>query len=212
MSFILKALKKLENEKSARNASPVEINSALLAPDSGSFSSSRRLGQWFIISLALIAGAVTMFFIIHKIPPTVSEIRIAKPQTAPAAQPESPLPTVQPLADKPVKENARKSTIAGQQASPLSREPEKRMAAAHLGNSAAFPSVPEHKASSATEITALTVSGIALQDDPAESMAVVNGVLVKSGMTVGGAEVDRIFLDRVRFKGSSGTFEVFLAK
>jgi hypothetical protein len=58
----------------------------------------------------------------------------------------------------------------------------------------------------------LTVSGIALQDDPAESMAVINGALVKTGMTVAGAVVDRIFLDRVRFKGNGGTFEVYLGK
>ena len=58
----------------------------------------------------------------------------------------------------------------------------------------------------------MTVNGIALQDDPNKSMAVVNGQIVKRGMAVGGAEVDRIFLNRVRFKGNGGLFEVHLAK
>jgi hypothetical protein len=60
--------------------------------------------------------------------------------------------------------------------------------------------------------SSLTVNGIAIQDDPAESIAVVNGVIVKQGMTIGGARVDRIYLNRVRFKRDSGTFEVHLVK
>jgi hypothetical protein len=56
------------------------------------------------------------------------------------------------------------------------------------------------------------LNGIALQDDPAESVAVVNGRILKKGMTIEGAEVDRIFLDRVRFRGNGGVFEVHLAK
>jgi hypothetical protein len=212
MSFILKALKKLENEKVARKAAPVEINSAILAPDSG--SSSSRGGKWLIISLVLIAcaGAGTMFFFIHKIPLTVSEVQKAKPQTASAVQPISSLPTIQPQVDKPAKESASINTIDGQQATPRPREPEKRSKKAHLQNDFVTSSVPEPQGSFVAATPALTVSGIALQDDPAESMAVVNGVLVKSGMTVGGAVIDRIYLDRVRFKGSGGIFEVYLAK
>ncbi len=59
---------------------------------------------------------------------------------------------------------------------------------------------------------ALTVSGIAYQDNPAESMAVVNGALVKSGMTVAGVQIERIFVDRVRFRGNGGVFDVPLAR
>ncbi len=58
----------------------------------------------------------------------------------------------------------------------------------------------------------LTVNGIAFQDDPAASAAVVNGVYVKRGMTVGGARVERIFQDKVRFTSNGRTFEVPLAK
>jgi hypothetical protein len=70
----------------------------------------------------------------------------------------------------------------------------------------------EQVANPGTATTSLTVNGIAIQDDPAESIAVVNGVIVKQGMTIGGAKVDKIYLNRVRFKGDSGIFEVHLAK
>jgi type II secretory pathway component PulC len=60
--------------------------------------------------------------------------------------------------------------------------------------------------------SSLVVNGIALQDDPMESVAVVNGRILKKGMTIEGAEVDRIFLDRVRFRGDGGVFEVHLSK
>jgi hypothetical protein len=79
-------------------------------------------------------------------------------------------------------------------------------------NSPAARAFPEQEAPSDGATNSLTVNDIALQDDPAESIAVVNGVIVKTGMTIGGAEVDRIFLNRVRFRGSSGTFEVYLAR
>lgn len=213
MSFILKALKKLEHEKAARKAAPVEINSAILAPDRGPISSSRRVGLWLSISLVLIAGAVTiMFFPIHEIPPTGSEVPKTGPQQAPAARPEPSFPLSQPQVDKPAKGSASINAIDRQPAIPRPREPEKRQEKAHSQYDFAPPSAPEHQAPFVAATPALTVSGIALQDDPAESMAVVNGELVKTGMTVGGAVVDRIFLDRVRFKGNGGKFEVYLSK
>jgi hypothetical protein len=212
MSFILKALKKLENEKSARKTDPVEIDSAILAPDSSSYSSQRRGGKWTIIPLVLMAGAGIIFFFLQKTPPHVTEARKMASNPAPAAQTAPLAQTMKPQAERPEQEGARINTPTGQVTPPRQKVPEKRQERAHLQNDFAAPSVPDHQASFVAATPALTVSGIALQDDPAESMAVVNGALVKTGMTVGGALVDRIFLDRVRFKGNAGTFEVYLSK
>ena len=212
MSFILKALKKLENEKSARKTAPVEIDSAILAPDSRSFSSPRRGGRWTIITLVLLAGAGTIYFFTHKTPPTVTEARKVAPQASPAA-PTAPLAqTIQQPAERPVQEGARINAPVAQPASPKAKEPEKRQERAHVQKDFAPRQEPEHRASFVAATPGLTVNGIALQDDPSESMAVVNGALVKTGATVGGAQLDRIYLDRVRFKGNGGTFEVYLSK
>ena len=58
----------------------------------------------------------------------------------------------------------------------------------------------------------LKVNGIALQDDPAASAAVVNGVLVKRGMMVQGLRVEEIMNDKVRFSGNGETYEVQISK
>lgn len=212
MSFILKALKKLENEKSARKTARVEIDSAILAPDSSSFSSPRSGGKWMIITLVLLAGAGTIYFFMHKDSSSFTEARKVAPQSAPAAQTPPVAQTIQQPAERPDQEGARINTPVGQPAPTRQKEPEKRPERAHVQKDFAPPSEPEHRASFVPALQALTVNGIALQDDPAESMAVVNGALVKTGMTVGGALVDRIYLDRVRFKGNGGTFEVYLSK
>jgi general secretion pathway protein B len=58
----------------------------------------------------------------------------------------------------------------------------------------------------------LKVSGIAWQKDGASLMAVVNGSFVSKGGRVGGARVDEIFADRVRFTFEGKSFEVPLGK
>ena len=127
-------------------------------------------------------------------------------QTAPLAQ------TGQPQVEKTEQASARINTPAVPQVPPWQIEPGKRPERTYQQNDVAPLREPEHRNSVAAATPGLTVSGIALQDDPAESMAVINGALVKTGATVGGAQVDRIYLDRVRFKGSGGTFEVYLSK
>jgi len=74
----------------------------------------------------------------------------------------------------------------------------------------ASPSIPQDATGSPPP--GLKINGIALQDDPAESVAVINGALLKRGMTVEGVQIEEIFQDRVRFSGARGTFEVQLSR
>jgi hypothetical protein len=212
MSFILKALKKLENEKNARKTAPVEIDCAILAPDRSSISSPRIGIKWAIIPIVLLAGAVTIYFFMHDTPPPVKTVRETFPKPAPVAQTPPPGQTIKQQAEKPEQGNARINIPAGQHAPSRHIKPEMRAEGGRLQSDFAPPSESGHQGSFFAATPGLTISGIALQDDPAESMAVVNGALVKTGATVGGAVVDRIFLDRVRFKGNGGTFEVYLSK
>jgi len=212
MSFILKALKKLENEKTARKAAPVEIDSAILAPDRSAFTSRRKGGRWMIIPLALLVGGGIIFLLLHKTPPPVTETRKTAPEPAPIPQAAPLSQTIKPEAERAGQEGATLNPPFEQVTPPRQKEPAKRPQRARAQNDFAPPSESGRQGSSVAAPPALTVNGIALQDDPAESMAVVNGALVKSGMTVGGAVVDRIYMDRVRFKGNGGTFEVYISK
>jgi len=213
MSFILKALKKLENEKASREPRKVEINSAILAPDRRSLSSSRNSPKRLLIALLIVAVSGASLYFMKRAPSPVVQ------QPAKEAQPE-PAPRAVPVAATPV--HGEKRAPAAPAPSPAVKEqeePSRPGRALREKSPEAYPpgestsdSLHGEEALTGSAPSPLTVNGIALQDDPGQSMAVVNGQIVKRGMSVGGAQVDRIFLNRVRFRGNGGLFEVHLAK
>ena len=213
MSFILKALKKLENEKAAREMRKVEINSAILAPDRRSFSSPSNSPKRLVIAILVIAVSGTSLFFMRRTPSPVVH--------APAKVPQpDPLPRPAPVAATAVAEE--KPSLSGPALSPTVKTQEERpqprvqiREKPHeepRSGRAGTDSLPAQEALTGSPTSSLIVNGIALQDDPAASMAVVNGQIVKRGMTVGGAQVERIYLNRVRFRGNGGLFDVHLAR
>ncbi len=213
MSFILKALKKLESEKASRDMGKVEINSAILAPDRRSFSSPSNSPKRLVIAILVIAVSGTSLYFMQRAPSPVVQPSVKEAQT-------EPLPRPVPVAATAVREEkpapvapAFSPTVKTQEErlQPRVRIREKTHEESRSGG-AGTDSLPAQETLTGSAPSSLTVNGIALQDDPAESMAVVNGQIVKRGMTVGGAQVERIFLNRVRFRGNGGMFEVHLAK
>jgi general secretion pathway protein B len=213
MSFILKALKKLENEKATREMGKVEINSAILAPDRRTLATPSNSPKRLLIAVLIVALSGTSLYFMKREPSHVVQ------QPAKEARPE-PLPRAVPVTATPVHEE--KPAPAAPAPSPLVKTQEEpsrpRRALREKSHESSTPaesgsdSLPVQEALTGSAPSPLTVNGIALQDDPSQSMAVVNGQIVKRGMTVGGAQVDRIFLNRVRFRGNGGLFEVHLAK
>ncbi len=266
MSFILKALKKLENEKAARKAAPVEISSALLAPDKGHLFSPRKKGRWAVVTLLFIVCAGALYHFMHggvaqvsdarkAGPPPIPASPAALPVQAPAAPPQAGAPAAQvpalpalaaappiqtpapppripaPAAEVPVpaakasvppaRTIATKTSLAlkstktdtsAEVMSPVRAAKLERKQEALRRHRADLHPESESQVQPYSGSPALTVSGIAYQDNPAESMAVVNGALVKSGTTVAGVQIERIFVDRVRFRGNGGVFDVPLAR
>jgi general secretion pathway protein B len=214
MSFILKALKKLEEEKAARQSEPAEIGNAILTPDKRSYSEARApVYRMVLIPLVFVAGVGMTYFFTHGTAPPGgqtggTDARLDPPSQSAPASPALPTDRAEPNGTRiappdnalvertPSRQTAREDAPAGP-------PPNKSTTA---------PSLPEHQVSLDAAAPSLTVKGIALQDDPAESMAVVNGVLVKIGMTIGGVQVVGIFQDKVRFKGNGATFEVQMTK
>ncbi len=218
MSFILKALKKLENEREARKPVPAEINNAILAPDGRSFPGPRKAGWWGAAALLLALCAGLLYLFAHKGGTPVAETRKADPgpfAAAPVAPPRPVVSEARPVVtDTGTAREEGKGGVAerGPVAAVRPKEEERRPVAVRPRRSAVLPRGPVPAVSAQTAPPGFSVSGIAYQDNPAESMAVVNGALVRTGMTVGGAQVEKIFVDRVRFRGSGGTFEVPLAR
>ena len=211
MSSILKALKKLEYEKTARAPHALNIDAEILK---GSRRSIPVIG-YTLTALALFAcgAGITYYTMSPKSQQVLSSRQTAQHPTAgisvqtsaeapsaltsrhPASVTESP-----PVLPAPV--SAR--TVLGTKAP--DRQPQKNVAAAPVApspaRSAVVPPVdaPPH----------FKVNGIAYQDESADSVAVINGQSVSIGATVDSARVEAILKDRVKFSRSGKTFEVML--
>lgn len=229
MSSILKALKKLELEKAARNESTVEIARDILrstpAPARGS-QAPVLAGAVLVVLAALGGGYWAMKS--ESLPAPVS---VASGPVAP-----SPVPAVAPapVAAAPVVATpAREEAIPTQEVKPLppvgtaspalakpAQTERKKPAPAtppNPGLLAEGPSVaqapaPKPQASVAAQASApeLVLSGIIYQDQPDARLAVVNELPVMAGTMIAGARVEEILRDRVRFSYQGRTIEVAL--
>ena len=220
MSFILKALKKVEQEKAVRDSGPIDVHGALLHGAGASAHAAPRLARWGVIALVFIAGSGLTYFLmdISSEPPLRKEGRPDGPAAPGTASPAPaltapPLPGGAPM--PPAAPTAPDNAAPRQTVAPASL-PKPAAASPPPGRPAAVPDKPaspsiSHDAAGPPP-SGLKVNGIALQDDPAESVAVVNGALLKRGMTVEGVQIEEIFQDRVRFSGAQGTFEVQLSR
>jgi hypothetical protein len=213
MSFILKALKKLEDEKAARDTGAIHIKSAILAHHSRPHSSPRKSAGWMLIVLVFLAGGIMTYFILRHTNPVIVQRKEKDIQPVQVTQtvqtPQTVFQGGKSKLDDEVVSPPAKILVERTLSQPIIQE---RTPEASPATPPMIRSMTEQVANPGTATTSLTVNGIAIQDDPAESIAVVNGVIVKQGVTIGGAQVDRIFLNRVRFKREGGTFEVHLAK
>jgi general secretion pathway protein B len=218
MSYILKALKKLDEEKAAQKARPHDINRAILATDRKPRETARKPLIAVIVVLVLIVGSGTLYYLLKQRPQSASRPQDPAAVTASRvnqAQAPAPLPPT-PTSD-PEKKPAPGPPVAGQNLAvpaPSGKSPDA---------SPPLPSrnpvkepLPQSQRSrqepSGTAPSGLKVNGIALQDDPAESVAVVNGILMRRGMTIQDMRLDEIFHDRVRFSGNGQRYEVYISK
>lgn len=211
MSSILKALKKLEDEKTARAPHALNIDAEILK---GGRRNTPVIG-YTLTALALFAcgAGITYYTMTPKSQPiipsrqeaqypaagisvqTSAEVTPAVTSPHPASITKSP-----PVLSAPVP--AR--TVLGTKAP--DRQPPKNVAAAPAAPSPARLAVVPHVAAPPH----LKVNGIAYQDESADSVAVINGQSVSIGTTVDGARVEAILKDRVKFSRSGKTFEVML--
>lgn len=91
-----------------------------------------------------------------------------------------------------------------------SARPNQRKPDAGSKTSSPSPEPAAIKPAPSREHPALHVGGIAWQKDSSSPMAIVNGTPVAEGSTVGGARVEKIYQERVRFSCQGRSFEVGL--
>jgi general secretion pathway protein B len=232
MSSILKALKKLEEEKTAPRNGKLDLAKGITK----SASREKRRSLWY--SAALMAGAavvaasatylLTGGFVSHKsaAPAASTSQAVVTEQTPPPALSveTGTLPPKTVRLETPSVRKRPEQPTAWPPAKPTAPAGKKvATAAAVPANGVARPSLAHEKG---REVSAkapeplpsevrqpqVTVTGIAWQKDGADRMAIVNGASVSEGMTVAGARVEAILPDRVRFVFNNRTFEIPLGR
>ncbi len=227
MSSILKALKKLEDEKTTRRPEVLNIDSDILRHDSPQRYSASGI---VLAAVLLFAGGsfATYLYLKKDSSQVVSENRNKKEVTK-SNLPLPQLPVSVPNVIKaeilpesieivPAKRTEpRKTVLPNQQKSSTVAKPQpisavrKNSTPNHDGKT--IPAVTTVQAPAvAISVPTLRVNGIAFQDGAADSVAVINGVPVSSGAIIEGAKVEVIQKDRVRFSYKGEIFDIALGK
>jgi general secretion pathway protein B len=221
MSFILDALKKLEQEKAARRGGNVNISDEIVrGPQRVSRTSKRTvpvsavtIGVGFVLLILVVA-----VIILWRDRGVVRETESLTPDTY--VQPREPM--VAERASVPAAPRVQEAPPIRAAALPAPRTeppPPPPQPRALRSETPAAPSPPAPVSERGGDSYQgggsaggnLTVSGIAWQDERSARRAVVNGVLLSEGKTVGGAKIVEIQPGRVRFSSNGRTFEVSLS-
>jgi general secretion pathway protein B len=222
MSSILEALKKLEDEKSARLSGGGNIAGKVVKPGRRVKEQPRWLLPLGIVVVAAVAVVVTYIVTLtsHRDEPSIVSTQtesnstnqqpvskesrqFSVPSTSPGSLPSMPSTEVrdEPIPPSPsIKVEKRASPINS-----LPRKPESESGQAEKSSEPPQLAVPSDHPS-------LKVAGIAWQRGNSERMAIVNGKPVTEGEIVEGAKVEEIFPDRVRFSYDEKTFDIPLGK
>ncbi len=207
MSSILKALRKLEEEKARREDGRVDIARDILRGSRG--RDLRPVGLlWFIAGVVLLGAGLAIGVLLFW--PGHSEQgpspALGMPELAPARERASnPPPTTFPPFSL-----AGPAPIAGQNRTrpdpDLNAPTPTAVPASRPGIPQTDPEPATGKGGAHTPAPAslepgvdrgLTLNGIAYQDDPAARLAIINGLPVMEGTLVEGALVEKILPDRV---------------
>lgn len=225
MSSILKALKKLENEKTVRAPHSLKIDTDILKTvDSPRKSSPYSRALLFLLVFGGGAAVALYFIKDTKAPqetgasqPASSAKTLQATVPPPVIKPEIPPAeiVVVPARKEPSVEVSRtqhdKPPVAGKVAKPIDKRAPK----------AAVTGIPdvrkeeddaEKGAAPAAAVPSLRVNGIAFQNSGADSMAIVNGIPVSHGSVIEGTTVEEVRKDRVLFQRNGEKFEIMLGQ
>jgi general secretion pathway protein B len=240
MSSILKALKKLEQEKTARRGGNPDIARGILK----SAPKGKQKPRWlFPVSVAGTALAASLFtyafmsdfpYTIRSVSPAAklqeaveSPVIIApRAPVLPDGDDEGLRPTENRSVDAASKSvltekypiSGRPSVIKIKPSTPLSVAVGKESSFSVASPPLQKKQEPSGKVAQTAQpstghsLPVLTVTGIAWQKGGTDKVAVVNGMSVTEGVIVEGARVEEIFQDRVRFSLGNQTFDVALGK
>lgn len=235
MSSILKALKKLEDERAIHRPDSLKIGSEILRGEKQQRHSATGL---VLAALLLFAGGSIATYLYMK-PNSSPVVDVAKKpvtvsgSTQPMSKSKPPLQTLsRAMTDIKTEElpkaieivpaknykivrtipppKPQKHVVATKSAPSISPKPQGQP---KLDQQKKLPTVTTtvQPPAVAGTVPALRVNGIAYQG-AADSVAVINGVPVSVGGMIEGAQIEAIQKDRVRFSYNGDNFEIPLGK
>lgn len=228
MSYILDALKKVENEKAKKNRSSgmVSISGELFRDEQQAVSSG---GSWKILSVMVAVSLLTFigtwFFISGKNQSSkIAKVqqplptKILSPQALPPQSdiiPPQTAPITLSLASNSTRPTSPKAvSVATLKANPPPVGEQKALKQTRHSKARNLPIKAAAREQAAVQTIAapadIQVSGIAWQDERSGRRSVVNGFLMHEGSIVAGARITEIFPDRVRFSQAGKSFDVTL--
>jgi general secretion pathway protein B len=210
VSSILKALRKLEEEKSRSREGTPDIARDILKR-----GPRRKAFPWMTfasVAVLVLVFALTGYILMGKSefpePPQTQSIHEMPPAQSPApavssSEQKNPLQAVS--APAPPTAAARKTPTKIPAGPAWSAEPK---ATPEPVKTAPAPRPAAKEI--VDPLPALTLTGIAFQEDRESRLAVINDLPVMEGTVIAGARVVEISEDRVRFNYSGRSFEVLL--
>jgi general secretion pathway protein B len=206
MSSILKALKKLEDEKLERQTEYINLSTAILKPRTPQSGMQKWLWGGGIALLATLITLSSLYIGNKSSKESSPPHQVSLPAPEAIEKPAPPLRstglTPAPALDarvQPPKSNSSPDEITS------SLPPQQRQLKASQENTVRT----EHPASDSVE---LTLSGIAWNKDSADRLAVINGQPASIGSSVNGALVEEILHDKVRMNLAGRKFDLFLGR
>jgi len=219
MSSILKALKKLENDRSLSKPNHQRIDDKILQ-DGSSARLSRTAVALIAIALFVCGSAATYVYMKR----TVSDEAARQSthfRTASDSQPQNRVitPPVLPPTSASPRLSPKATALSGLQ-DHVPMDPAKASNAKQPAKSAELApeidskpvAAPSPAPKGVVSRPVLTINGIAFQDGGSENLAVINGITVSSGALIEGVLVEEIQKDRVRFSQGGEKFEIILNK
>lgn len=239
MSSILKALKKVEEERNGiRRSDKPAISSEMLLSSSAPTAAS--IPRMLVIAGLLLACGGGMVYVVvqpqgtllsnHKSTPPAKLITDLKNPMARPASPEikteqlPPVIDVVPALQKPETIRTPPQLRPSPSATPSSRVTAEqssvrtpiKLSTSPAPRAAASPVSSQSQAGAAAPVTKqipfLKVDGIAFQEGNSDNMAIVNGVAVVVGGRIEGVTVEEIRKERVRFSFQGESIDVSLGR
>jgi len=226
MSSILKALKKLEREKSGRFPESMDLDLDILrSTDSSRSYSPLALVLLFLMIFGGGAAVAYLFMKGTKVPQATTKSHAAMtskdlpPQIFPSVIKPEALPVeivVVPARKEPSDEVSRKESQKTAVAYKVDDSAVKKSAVGAVSviseKPKETPGTVKKGLPADTTVPALRVNGIAFQNGNTDSLAMVNGMPVSSGSVIEGITVKKIREDRVLFQHNGATFEILLGQ